>query len=186
MDFDSIPTRIFLDSSTLQTIQDYGGIVFEGEEIPQTDRIHRMTGFPDELLALHWIFALVVRAPFEFALSENSLAEVVAQGDPRYLQWAYDVLDHWHACLEGYGESPFSGEGDSRARALDDASAFGYLSAKDRLLIRDAVQLECDAFLTMEKRLPRNAPHLEKQLGLRVVRPTTLWALLRPWAALFR
>jgi hypothetical protein len=73
----------------------------------------------------------------------------------------------------------------SRALARQDEPIFNYLSAKDRLLIRDAVELECDGFLSMELRLPRNAPHLRREIRLLVVRPIELSALLRPWARLF-
>jgi len=50
-----------------------------------------------------------------------------------------------------------------------DGNSFGYLGAGDRALIKDAVLLDCDAFLTMEKRLPKNAGHIKRELGLRVL-----------------
>ncbi len=67
-----------------------------------------------------------------------------------------------------------------------DETRFGYLSAKDKLLARDALALECDAFLTMERKLPKMADHIERELGLNVLRPPDYWALLEPWAALYR
>jgi hypothetical protein len=42
-----------------------------------------------------------------------------------------------------------------------------------------------DAFLTMERRVPTQAPFIERATGLRVMRPTTYWLLLSPWAALY-
>lgn len=60
------------------------------------------------------------------------------------------------------------------------------LNCTKRDLLRDALALECDGFLTMEKKLAKNAPHIEAQLGLKVLRPPAYWALLRPWAALYR
>ena len=38
----------------------------------------------------------------------------------------------------------------------------------------------------MEKKLTKNAAHIEAQLGLRILRPPDYWALLRPWGALYR
>ncbi len=76
--FEDIPRRIFLDSSTLQTLQDYGGFLYENEPLAVTD------------------------------------------------------------------------------------------------------------LLTMENKLPKNAGHIERTLGLRVLSPTEMWAYLQPWAALFR
>jgi hypothetical protein len=180
-----VPSRIFLDTSTLQTLQDYGGFIWEDEEPTETDRIRVIPGGLEELNALRLIFRITDRALFEFALSANSLAEVEARGAPRFRQWALDVLDHWNACISEYlEEGAFNGSGISLARRLD-TPAFGYLSAKDRLLIRDAVELQCDAFLTMERRLPRNSPHLAREIGLQVIRPTEFWRKVEPWAALF-
>ena len=62
---------------------------------------------------------------------------------------------------------------------------FVYLSKKDRLLLRDAIILRCEAFLTVERRLPRNAVHIERMLGIRILTPITYWEMLRPWAALW-
>ena len=84
-------------------------------------------------------------------------------------------------CLEGDGATAQS---EVLASRLDEAK-FGYLSHKDRRLIRDAVLLRCGAFLTVERRLPRNAPHLERQLGIRILTPITHWEMLRPWVALW-
>ena len=49
----------------------------------------------------------------------------------------------------------------------------------------DAVALECEVFLTMEKKLPRNAVQIAAAVPLQVLRPPEYWALLRPWAALY-
>ena len=57
-----------------------------------------------KLEALRWIMQVAERAPFQFAFSDNSFAEVEPRSNVRYLRWAYDVLDHRHACLEESGE----------------------------------------------------------------------------------
>jgi hypothetical protein len=103
-------------------------------------------------------------------------ARVEASGDRRYLAWALEIRDYWQSCLDAT-EPPFAGWGAGRARQLDDPR-FAYLSSKDRLLIRDALSLECDVFLTIEKRLARNAPHLQREIGLQVIRPPELAELL--------
>jgi hypothetical protein len=36
VDFDALPRRVFLDSSTLQTLLDFGGTIFDGEEPTRT------------------------------------------------------------------------------------------------------------------------------------------------------
>jgi len=181
-EFEDIPRRIFLDSSTLQSLQDYGGFLYENEPLAVTDPIHRDPKGIAKLEALRLIMQIAERAPFEFALSDNSFAEVYAKGDSRYLQWTYDVLDHWLACLEESGE-PRTNPGPL---AAINSSSYNYLGEGDRELLRDAIALECGAFLTMENKLPKNAGHIERTLGVRVLSPIELWECLQPWAALFR
>ena len=64
---------------------------------------------------------------------------------------------------------------------------FGMISKKDRILLQDALDLRCDAFLTMEKerKLPAAAEHVERHTGLRIMRPATYWGVLARWAALY-
>jgi hypothetical protein len=64
----------------------------------------------------------------------------------------------------GHQGGAFDGSGARLAARLSERR-FGYLSAKDKRLLRDAIELECDAFLTMEK---------------------SYWALLEAWAGLYR
>jgi hypothetical protein len=115
-------------------------------------------------------------------LSSNSFVEVASSGDSRYLQWAYDVLDHWQTCVEESGE-PCA---DQVAIRAIDSGCCDYLSSGDKTLLKDALGLECDTFLTMENKLPKNAFHIERKLGIRVLTPIEMWEILRPWAALFR
>jgi hypothetical protein len=182
--FETLPTRVFLDSSTLQTLIDYGGVVFEGERPESGSRACQMPGYCDDLDALYNIFFVNQRAMFEFVLSRASLDEADDKGDPRYSRWARDVLETWLITVEEYRGRAYSGVGATLAAHLD-APKFGYLSAKDRRLLRDALTLDCDAFLTMERKLVKNARHIRTSTGLEVLRPPDYWALLRPWAGLY-
>jgi hypothetical protein len=179
--FDDIPRRIFLDSSALQVLQSYGGFLYENEALDAADRIHRDPAGVDKLMALRCIMKVAERAPFQFALSHNSFLEVTRRADARYVQWAHDVLDHWLACLE---EAP-SPAVDLKIAAMTDTSSYNYLGTGDRALIKDALLLGCDSFLTMENKLPKNADHIRSTLRIRILSPLDTWELLQPWAALF-
>jgi len=179
--FEDIPQRIFLDSSTLQAMQTYAEFLYENVPLTSTDKIHSDPRGLDKLEGLRMVMLITQRLPLEMALSENSFAEVSKKRDARYLQWAYDVLDHWLTCCE---ESQGT-EYDSTKINLIDGPQFGYLGAGDRALLRDAISLGCDTFLTMENKLPKNSAHIHKVLGIRVISPDGMWKILEPWAALF-
>lgn len=180
--FSELPQRVFLDTSTLQTLQDYGAFLYENEPLGSTERIFRDAAGTQKLEDLRSIMQIAERAPFQFALSANSFKEVRGAGDESYLRCAYDVMDHWVVCQE---ESAPMRSDPIRLARLDENS-FGYLGAGDRALLKDAIRFECDTFLTMENKLPKNGRHLMRELGIRVVSPTGMWQLLAPWAALFR
>lgn len=179
--FESLPRRIFLDSCTLQNIQTYGENIFDNIEVPINDKNAR------NVEALRNIFFVNQRANFEFALSDNSIKEVLDKGDKSYLQWAFDVLDHWMCCIEEYekGEA-FSRKGEMLLKQLN-SKQFGYLSEKDKALIFDAVLLECDTFLTMDLKLctPKNSEHIWKMLKIRILQPYEYWEILKPFARLW-
>lgn len=175
------PFRVFLDSNVLQAIHEQGEAIFENQEFdPRFARSGVDIGDVDALRALMFVQGHGAGA-FEFALSGNTLLEVEDRGEQSYLRWAFDLLDYWQACLSE-SPAPFDGWGASRARLLDGPS-YGYLSTKDHALIRDALALECDTFLTIERKLPRCAEHLFRTTGIVVVRPPELWGAAQPHAA---
>jgi hypothetical protein len=167
------PFRVFLDSNVIQAIYEQGDAIFENLEFDS--RFRRSGVESGDVDALRALMSLQTHGSgaFEFALSAQSLKEVADRGEERYVEWAFELLDYWQARLAESAE-PFGGWGEGRARLLDGPS-YQYLSSKDRQLIRDALVLECDTFLTVERRLPRNAGHLSQTTGLRVVRPPELW-----------
>ena len=179
--FESLPRRIFLDSCTVQTLRNYGGYIYDAEPIPDSNRIHRMTDGIANIEALRNIFLVNQRAMFEWIVSSGSMQEAHEKGDPGHMQWLWDIADHSRVCLEGGGPTVQS---EALAARLDEPK-FGYVSEKDSLLTRDAIILRCEAFLTVERRLPRNAAHIERELGIRILTPITHWEMLRPWAALW-
>jgi hypothetical protein len=72
----SLPRRIYLDTSTLQNLYDFGGEIFEGEPFEPVGRAVRVQSLADEVNALRMIFRVNERAMFEFVVTEASLREV--------------------------------------------------------------------------------------------------------------
>src|SRR5438552_6480177 len=58
----SLPRRIYLDTSTLQTLYDFGGEIFEGESFEPVGRAAKVQGLADEVNALRTIFMVNERA----------------------------------------------------------------------------------------------------------------------------
>ncbi len=173
----SLPRQMYLDTSTLQKLYDFGGEIFEGESFEPVGRAARVQGLADEIDALRMIFMVNERAMFEFVVTEASLHEVVNRTRPGYTQWVYDVLDTWLIQSEGQ-EPPTPG------RTFEDRR-FGMISVKDRRLLQEALDWRCHAFMTMERRLATAAAFIERQTGLRLMRPTTCWNLLNRFARLY-
>ena len=59
------------------------------------------------------------------------------------------------------------------------------ISKNDRILVQDALDLRCDALLTMEQNLPDTAEHVDRKTGFVIMRPTTYWELLDRWSKLY-
>ena len=173
----SLPRRVYLDTSTLQKLYDFGAEIFEGDLFEPGGRAARVQGLADEIDALRMIFMVNERAMFEFVVTEASLREVVNRTHPGYTQWVYDVLDTW--LIQSNGEQP-----PTPSRTFDDRR-FGMISVKDRQLLQEALDWRCDAFMTMERRLPTAAAFIEREISLRVMRPTTYCDLLSRFAQLY-
>lgn len=80
--FESLPRRIFLDSCTAQTLRDYGAYIFDGEAIPDSDRIFEVPEGIEKVEALRHIFLISERAQFEWIVSHASMMEADDRGEP--------------------------------------------------------------------------------------------------------
>lgn len=172
--FEALPARIYLDTSTLHRLFDYGDVIWENAPFVPSQRARSVPGLAAELEALCLIFAVNRRAQFEFVVTAASLREVADRGHRPYTQWVRDVQATW--LIQSDGER---GVVPSRRERI------GSVGAKDWALIADALDRGCDAFLTMDGPLVTQAPVIRRKTGLRVLRPTEHWALLKPWAALY-
>ena len=111
MTADGVPGRVFLDSSTLQTLQDYGEYIYEGTEISRENRIWLIPEGIKNVEALRQIMLVGSRGLLQLALSRNSLQEVLDRKNHDYLQWALEMLEYWENCLASYEDQggAFSG-----------------------------------------------------------------------------
>ena len=175
--WDRLPRRVYLDTSALQTIHDYSEYIFDGVPPTLSKNALRVNDLDDQIWALAAILELGHRGAIQFAVTGSALAEVSERGIEPYTTWVTGVAAHWRTLSPG---SEIEAGND-----LDDPK-FGMISLKDKSLLQEALNCKCHAFITMERRLPKTSPFLQRTTGLRILRPTEHWGLLRPWAALFR
>lgn len=173
-----LPRRVYLDTSILQTIHDFGAVFFDGEAHTLNEHAQRVNGLPDELWALAGVLEVNVRGSFQYVVTDAALREVFDRGVSSYTRWALELADLW-AELSAAEEFPPS---DNAMQG----PCFGMISMKDRAVLQEALDRRCDAFLTMERRLTTAAEFVQRRTRLRILRPSDYWRLIQPWAALFR
>jgi len=181
-----IPARVFLDTSVLQALHTYGEFIYDGDELDGRARILTVPDGVANLNALREAIRVWGRGQFQLALSRASMNEVLDRGHSDFLRWAGEMMaykDDWLLTFAPAERLPTAKT--TRLAAKLDGASFGYLASKDRLLLKDAVLLGCDVFLTMERKLPKNAEHIRHHFGIAVVQPVSYWQLLAPWAGLF-
>ena len=180
--FDSLPQRIFLDSSTLQRIYDYGGFIWENEPISPNDEIRRVPQGIEELATLRNIFFVHQRAMWEFIISKSTLDEVNAKHERGYSKYSLDVFDYSTICIEESDISPRHSinEAENIKKILSHN-----LSQKDLKLVIEAQFLACDSFLTCDRKLVKSKEIILKHLEILIMSPVSYWEMIKPWARLY-
>jgi hypothetical protein len=170
-----------MDSCTVQTLGRYGEFIYDGGSIQPDDKIYKIPDGFENIASLRDICMVSCRALFQWIVSDSSLQEAQAKLDPYHMQWFYEIAQYARPDIQATGPTP---ESEALSNRVNEPR-FGYLGEGDRVLLQDAILLQCDSFLTMERRLPLNRLHIEAELGIRVLTPVSYWNLLRPWAALW-
>jgi type IV secretory pathway VirB9-like protein len=109
----------------------------------------------------------------------QAVAATLEERASRAPKEAASVLAAQAMMIQSAGQEP------KEPGARFDDGRFGNISRKDRRLLQDALDVGCDAFMTMERRLATAAEFIQRTTRFRVMRPTTYWHLLDPWAALY-
>jgi len=182
-DFRNIPKRIFLDSSTLQFLNDYGGYIWENEPVLNGDRIFKISNGVEIIESLRKIFIINERALWQFALSENSFMEIRGKNDKHLIGFSLDVLDHWQICLEESGFDLIDIKNDYYEKAYQKLD--NNIGKGDLKLLIDAKRFNCDAFLTCDFKLEKSKETVDKYLDLDLFTPISFWKFIEPWARLF-
>ncbi|MGH7840940.1 MAG: hypothetical protein ACREQT_05395 [Candidatus Binataceae bacterium] len=179
----SLPHRIFLDTGVLQYLLRFGESIFENVEVCPDDPVHRVPEALSDIEGMRMLCFMNQRNAFELVVSESSLKEVLEARSGRYTSWLVELWDYWCGVEAAYNGAAYHGFGTATRQKVAQRQ-FDYLSAKDRALIADAGEKECDTFLTVDRRLARNGRHLRRELEISVMTPTQIVEVLQPWAGL--
>jgi hypothetical protein len=120
---------------------------------------------------LRRIFLFDERAHFDWIVTPASALEIDAGRDSHRSRYLRDVMEHSEACLN---EAPPGDLSVEMVKFITGRSC-GYLCSKDRALLSEAATLECDTFLTIEKRLPGVSHLVLQQVPLWITTPEDLW-----------
>lgn len=186
MNYKTIPGRIFLDTSSLNFILEYGDCIFDGMTPPEalSKRIIEDIG------AFYNLFLTGKRATWQLAISPFTYKEVISTQDTTkkyYLEnWFMDVWDYWLNILEENNDLPSFIEAEHTKVKLLSSGVLDVLpDIEDRLLISDAIVYRCDCFCTRDwQTILKHRYHLASLL-IRIITPTEWWSLVRPFAALW-
>jgi len=193
--FNSIPSRIFLDTNVLQYLQDFGEYIFdnyrESKEYFQCSRKSICKGerLFNEIEALHDIFININRTNFEFSLSPAVYHEVEKKGDTRFVSWFNDVWEHWQAVVSEYeNREAFSPLSEKRyKKAVIDKSLSGSFSTDDNKIVLAAIRNDCNALLTVDKfaKDQNKKIYVFIKYEMMILTPVELIELIKPYQALW-
>jgi len=182
----NLPTRIFLDTCTLNFILDYGECIFEGTEPPPgtNDRVVR------DIHAFYNIFLTGRRAFWQLAISPFTYVEILQTRKLKkrlYLQkWFMEVWDYWLTIRQTAKDFPSFVEAENmKIEVLSSLAPHALNDIEDRVLICDALSYRCDCFCTRDWKTILKYREELRSLPIRILTPTEWWELIRPWAPLW-
>ncbi len=154
--------------------------------------------FAEDIYALSDFMSLGLRIGWPLAVSPRTLEELKATSHPykraKLVAWGGSLADHYLTTyreqhLESGAEhsswgtkEPFTvTQRDYLAKLLEDIP-----QESDRQLIIDALEFECDIFLTMDYRTVWRRRQTADKLDIQIMRPIELLEYVEPWAGLLR
>jgi hypothetical protein len=154
------------DPYSENTVQRQEALDTIDDDIIEVHGINELDALRDIMIADHMVKNIYV-------LSESSLNEIADYPDSRYHQ---DVLNRY-VLPRDFDLLPHGNSGRKNAKLIEE-DKFSYLSDKDRLVLQDALKLECDVFLTLDNGVLSQQNHLNRELPTTVRSPSDYWEAL--------
>ena len=175
--YESIPSRVFLDTNVVNALVKHAAHIFEQE--PLTDGLHQTMAHDVE--ALMHVFQIGSRANWELVASSKTLEEI-----------SQTPIEELRETLMDYAVEIAECSGEVADFALDlgrrivGSNFLDMLPDRnDRELLAHAIGLQCDVFCTCDRStIIRRRDRLPK-LPIRVLTPVEWWLHVKPWAGLW-
>lgn len=175
--FESIPARVFLDTSVINLLIKYADAIFEMAGIDPDLPLSRRR----DVEALLHVFAVGARANWNLVASSRTLEEVSRTPNPGVRE---DLIDYALGLIES-GRDEFA-QGSDLGRRVADASLLSTLPDRaDRELLGNAIGLGCDAFITADVKTIISRRAKLPLLPVRILSPVEWWAHVKPWGGLW-
>ncbi|WP_419944903.1 hypothetical protein [Candidatus Poriferisodalis sp.] len=193
-----VPRLIFLDSNIVQNLASFGEFIYENGPVTDVDSKLENKGqdIRDDVLALAELMDLGRRGGLPFVISPRVAEELSVPrrslAKRQQLAFSSNEWSHYSSgLLEAVAEesdsssSPRAIRVNPRQRRCGPESMSTLRDEGDRQLMVDALELGCDAFLTMDYKI-WDARDSIRRFGIRVLRPVELMNEMRPLAGLVR
>lgn len=181
-----IPGRVFLDTSVVNFILDYGEQIHDGAALPQdaNERVAR------DVEALRNIFMVGQRANWQLAVSPLTYKEVISTADSHrqmfLKRWFFEIWHHWQAILKEQDDLPSFREAEQTRVELLASDKLDLLPGiEDRMLICDSIVYRCEGFCTRDwKTILKHRSSLST-LPVAILAPHEWWEQVSLWAGIW-
>lgn len=179
----AFPTRILLDTNVVNFTMDWGEVIFDGGEIPNTLSNRDLR----DIVALQGIFATGQRAAWQLAVSPRTFEEIGRTADSgrraSLSGWFNEIWLYWREVFRQENLSDF--DAASLARRLSSSKCLAaFPDEPDRELIAHAIAYGCNTFCTRDYRsILRHRNKAGSDLSLQFITPAEWWSELAPYCA---
>jgi len=186
MRLEDIPGRVFLDTSVVNFILDYGEQIHDGAHPPPRTNAR----VRNDIDALYNIWFTGQRATWQLAISPWTYYEITqTQNTSRSVRldgWFSEIWQYWRGIIDANDDLPSFIEAEElRIRILTSGLLEVLPDLGDRVLLSDAVVYRCELFCTRDWTTILKHRSELKGLPVEIVTPAQWWAKIRPYAGLW-
>lgn len=175
--WETVPFRIFLDTSVVNLLVKYAHCVFEGEAIPAVVAEARA----HDIEALMHLMQVGARANWVVTTSPKAIDEMANTPDAGLRE---DLLGYARELLLTHNES-YAHANELGRRSVDAPFLSALRDIPDRELVGNAVGLGCDTFCTADRKTIVRYRESLQGVPIRIMTPVEWWRHFKPWGGLF-